>query len=405
MRAEGYLAAVLADGSTPFRRGGRIRELLGLPAAASVDFFAQVRPRPVFGYLRGGDRRKATGPRFPVLPDGMPVPSWPDPPAPERRTFRAPVDPDVDTGGESVLPVDREAAAPARPRRTDRPTERRTADAPPAVSSPVDEQDPADVQSWPEHHGESDVEIATRPDRGSPSPMTTEVVVVPGVSRPKDTPADRGQVAGPDVVGSDDPPVIRPRESVELTAGEPPTGADPVEAHGVARAVAPVDVGVPATTDVPDAPERIAVSMPAVRAAVPAEARVDVRAGTRTAATRVVAEETPRRTEVAEVRRIGVVPTVLPAAPDVVTPSADRPPPRPSTSDAPRRAPEPADLWPVVEQVEAPWTQRETRPPEPTPPPPPLPEAPPVVVVRDEPTTPAYWERRHLGRLRIGILR
>lgn len=403
MRAEGYLAAVLADGSTPFRRGGRIRDLLGLPAAASVDFFARVRPRPVFGYLRGGDRRTATGPRFPVLPDGMPVPSWPDPPAPERRTFRAPEDPETDTGGESVSPVDREAA-PARPRRTDRSTERRAADAPPAVGSPVDERVFADVESWPEHAGESDVETATPPDPWSGSP-NTEVVVVPGLSRPKDTPADRGQVAGPDVVGSDDPPVIRPRGNAEPAVGESPAGTDPVEEHGVARAVAPVDVGVPATTDVPGVPERIAVSMPAVRAAVPAEARVDVRAGVRTAAPRAVAEETPRRTEVAEVRRAGVVPTVMPAAPDVVTPSADRPPPRPSTPDTPRRPPEPADLWPVTEQVEAPWTQRETRQPEPTPPPPPPPEAPPVVVVRDEPTTPAYWERRHLGRLRIGILR
>jgi hypothetical protein len=48
-------------------------------------------------------------------------------------------------------------------------------------------------------------------------------------------------------------------------------------------------------------------------------------------------------------------------------------------------------------------------PPEPPPAPTPMPAEPvepPVVVVRQEPApTPAYWERRHLGRLRTGILR
>jgi hypothetical protein len=81
--AEGYLRAVLIDGATPFHHRGRVRELLGLPPVDAFDF-TPATPQLAFGYLHGSRR---VG-RYPEWPDewGEPssleaaAPGWDSPP-------------------------------------------------------------------------------------------------------------------------------------------------------------------------------------------------------------------------------------------------------------------------------------------------------------------------------------
>jgi hypothetical protein len=404
----GYLRAVLADGARPFRHRARIRALLGAPDETGVRVaFALAPVTTDFGYLRAP--YGATGTYPPAYPPdaGAPVPPPPPPPvsaelflpggvvadrpAPGETGGDGSDGPPAAAGGqlaaeETVFvpgPTGR-AAAGSRAAGSGRSVDAQSDDdgpRPPAPASPAIGPLP-----WPPRvtPAPGPAPAAPRPDvppqddaheSGTPTPPRLRSALPPqspprpAAGRPLRAPAAPAGPPGPAVPGGppgppEPPGAPRPAPAPQTQGPEalwpPPTSA-----------VTPRAVPPPRRPTLPDVQSRASITPPHPAAASP--------------------RDVPRP-------RPPVHPTTpaREAAPTTATPTAHTRQPRP------RSAGPAAGFGPVTEYV------REA--PEPSPPTPPAPpvQAPvPVLVVQDPAAagTPAFWERRHLGRLRGGIRR
>ncbi len=427
MPAEGYLSAVLADGATPFHHGGRVRELLGLPPADALDF-TPATPRPAFGYLRGGyppagqGRRgpddwdgTTAGPRVPDLGDWphaadespgprVAFPEWqsrPHSPAgdralPQRQSVRpAPAD-SLPAGREPAAPATAESPAGAGPPATG---------IRPATPAPADLPVPAPTRGHPEPRTQA-VPATPRQRPAAAPPASTEPIMPAGrTAEPAgadtgDTGAGAGFADAPGGAG-----VAAPQVGVRVPTGvggaglaDPPGGGagadDPPAAEG------PSDTGSAGAAGGGGGPGASrAAGPPASRpaghgarsgsAGVPARADVEVAAGA----------------EIIDIPPAGGLPAGFGrGAASVAGAGGHDGGPAVVSAGGPGPGPAPVDVWSGERRP----GRRVVAPPHEPPASPPVPqvvEAPQVVVVHEGPRTVAFWERRHLSRIRVGILR
>jgi hypothetical protein len=377
---DGYLRGILAEADRPVRHRAGVRDLLGVPADAGVRviFPAVVRGGFVYRHQTGGG---SVAPSTPGL--SMPVaPSWqveiddPSDPWSER--------PQTLSGTGTATPV----AAPAPP---GAPRDAAPLDVPPSEpAEPVR----AAVVSVPgitaRPASPSTVENATPagPDgfatRGTEAPRASTGAGTPGVDgigRPQHAAA----VAPPDVPSPG--PVGGPSTATASAA----TGSrtDPDVHHLVDRPALPSRPGAPAQPSRPRAaaqPSRPGLPEPEpdawTRPVPPHRPPTDPPGGATPAAE-------PQRRRSVPVRSL---PSAEPAT-DVVAWQPD-----------PRRAaarPAPAEAPPRPDFAAVPPAEPEPRP---APAPPPAPSV--VVIAPPESVGPAaFWQRRHVGRLRARNLR
>jgi hypothetical protein len=418
--AEGYLRAVLADGVTRFHHRGRVRELLGLPPADAFDFTTPT-PPPAFAYLHGPRR---PGGRSTGWDQDTDDPSWPKSAAPEWHSrphmpaggrglvpwqSGATALPEPGTAGSSAPEVSAGVAAPPPGARAEPSPLRRSPGADPAtVGSAQPENQPAPARVESEMVG----------DPGTPRPplaVAPRLLAIAGIdggrgmsARVDDPPAGAGDLSGAGGAGSDDPVgagvSFGPgdgRSDTRLAAGLPGVaGAGPDDAAADGAGGAGV-TGPPGGVAGPDSLSMGAGEMST--AWNPGGAGSDHPLSGAGIADASHGAGSPAGVEIVDI------------------PGAGRPPPRPgrraaSVVDAgplaavgvPERAP--VDIWPGEDRTSRPRAARPAPPPEissepaPMPPRPPVAEAPQVVVVREARTV-AFWERRHLARLRVGVLR
>jgi hypothetical protein len=401
MPADGYLRSLLAGAARPMRHRGGVRDLLGLPEpGARVGFTTGPRATGfVYRHAAVAAPSAAQGTSWQVQVVEDPA-AFDDPAAYDRGSGpEVPWWNPVDAGRpEPVPPPSTPSSARGDAPVRDRParTSHNGGSSSAVDDRPVPPNDAGQVTVPPDPR-------APEP-AGPPSPAPV-VVRIPGVTRPAGGPAA-------------DPPPTTPPESLPATAPGPPpdhAGQDgpPHRAHpdGPPDRLGHDESSYHAGHDGPaEATAGHRLGAPAVPHLDPPRAPVvGERAG------HPVAGRLPRPPGPGPSSVTGVpeAPRARPAARHL--PADDGTPPVPRARPAARHLPaddgtppEEPRIAPAGWRARPPVPPQSNEPPEPRPVPPPasaVPQAGPVVVATPRPGPAAFWERRHIGRLRGRIPR
>lgn len=386
---DGYLRAILADGARPVRHRGGVRELLGVVPDAGVRVSFPSIPRGVgFVYRRQSDEYAPTRPAVspwqveevddPFGSDG-PDRTWPQLRGPDPVAFSGTHTESSTMHSQAGSSVTAEPQPPAR-RAGDEPPPSESAPAPPpgTLSGPVIAVPGITTRPNPP--------ASPAPSRSGPVVAEPETIADGGPAAPRSEPGARRSGHGTAVA---EPGA---RRSGPGEVGPGPGGAD---APGAYRAVeearrdgpaGPQRPGPAASFSAAAVPTRPAPARPALARPGPAGTAEYPDAVPVTGARPGVSGSVPRAAAMTRAAAPGAVPPRASSA----TEPLPRPPGRRTAPPAP-----PAD-WPAPGEQPVPSA--------PIPPPPP-----PVVVAAEPPPgtvgPAAFWERRHVGRLRARNLR